>query len=193
MNERDIKTIEDMLHNLIDYVRDCTISGNEYNIDALIKESINTIQAALASQEPVGWKLMPTEPTEEIIIAIQNGIFNDRHCAGLYKKILEAVPSNLQAYINTIWQTPLGYVMATKPELLWGGNNSSIIFRESDGHLIPVYTKMPLNEDAERYNWIRKEFGYRIADALGWSVYPNNDDKLPFDYKIDIARGKVKN
>ena len=36
----------------------------------------------------------------------------------------------------------IGYVTSTKSEYLWGDNDSSIIFRQADDYLIPLYKEI---------------------------------------------------
>jgi hypothetical protein len=42
-------------------------------------------------------------------------------------------------------------------------------------------------KDAERYNFIRTDLSYHIANALHWDCVPHISDKPPFDYLIDQA------
>lgn len=89
---------------------------------------------------------------------------------------------------------PVGYVVSTKPELLWGGNTSSIIFREYDGHLRPLYTSPPqaetriaeLEKDAMRYRKLKASC--LSFTTLGANNYSFDDLSVDFAIEKEIMR-----
>lgn len=52
-------------------------------------------QAGQSGQAPEGWKLVPVEPTEDLLEAIHNGgyVGDDQELRQFYQSILDAVPS----------------------------------------------------------------------------------------------------